>query len=162
MNKILVLLLVGCVFSLVTLTSCGDDDGPQIDPVDALTEDLTFTWNPTSVSFEGEDRTDQYTGFSLTISEGSQNGGNYSTTEVAVRDPWPNSGSWEFQNPDNITVNTTSFNIVRNDGLVISVTLSNEGNNMSMVLNNYDEDTHEGAKTAAVNGSWTFEFTRAN
>lgn len=163
MNKINFLLLTGIIIGFVGLAGCGDDSGPVINPVDAVTDRFSKIWivnltdATSTVMFGTEERTDAYADFQLTINDDNT----YSTVEISEIDPWPTTGTWQFTDPDDITdPNQNSFFITRGDGLLISVTLSN--NDEVIELNfSYDQDIHEGERMMAVDGQWKFVLVAA-
>lgn len=157
MKKLNNFLLIGIITGFTALVGCGDDNAPEIDPKQAVAERFANTWivgtDPASkVLFGSETRTDAYTAFSLTITEDNK----YTTVEVDDPDPWPNSGSWSFTNPENITSATqNSFSVTRDDGLVMNATLSNDDQTLQLTFE-FDPETHAGERIMAVTGQWTF------
>lgn len=157
MNKANYFILIGVILGITALVGCGDDNAPEIDPKEAVTERFSKTWivgtDPVSkVLFGAEDRTDAYTDFSLKITENNS----YSTVEVADPDPWPASGTWSFASPENITSATqNSFLVTRNDGLIMNATLSDNDETLTLTFE-FNPDVHEGERIMAVNGQWTF------
>ena len=110
------------LFSILII-SCGDDDDgggpPPIDPLDEQGNKLSVTWkvkDANSVTKDGA-IVDLFTNMTLTISGGSKNGGNYSTTNSDSDEIWASSGSWEFQSGD-------LNKLLRNDGVVMSISLT--------------------------------------
>ena len=110
------------LFSILII-SCGDDDDgggpPPIDPLDEQGNKLSVTWkvkDANSVTKDGA-IVDLFTNMTLTISGGSKNGGNYSTTNSDSNEIWASSGSWEFQSGD-------LNKLLRNDGVVMSISLT--------------------------------------
>ena len=78
----------------------------------------------------------------LTISGGSKNGGNYSTTNSDSDEIWASSGSWEFQSGD-------LNKLLRNDGVVMSISLTETTLRTSF-------QTSGGLK----DGNWVFDFVK--
>jgi hypothetical protein len=157
MNKLNYFLRTGIIVGLTALAGCGDDNAPEIDPKEAVTERFSNTWivgtDATSkVLFGTEPRTDAYSAFSLTITEDNT----YTTVEVDDPDPWPASGSWSFTNPENITsASQNAFSVTRDDGLIMNATLSNNDKTLQLTFE-FDPEIHAGERIMAVNGQWTF------
>ncbi|MEQ8577045.1 MAG: hypothetical protein RIB63_23455, partial [Fulvivirga sp.] len=71
--------------------------------------------------------------------------------------PFAGNGTWSFQN-EITDANPSSFNIIRNDGLVITVSsLTDTSLQLSFV---FDDGTHSSSRTEAVDGTWTFDFSK--
>ena len=133
------------LFSILII-SCGDDDDgggpPPIDPLDEQGNKLSVTWkvkDANSVTKDGA-IVDLFTNMTLTISGGSKNGGNYSTTNSDSDEIWASSGSWEFQSGD-------LNKLLRNDGVVMSISLTETTLRTSF-------QTSGGLK----DGNWVFDF----
>ena len=135
------------LFSILII-SCGDDDDgggpPPIDPLDEQGNKLSVTWkvkDANSVTKDGA-IVDLFTNMTLTISGGSKNGGNYSTTNSYSNEIWASSGSWEFQSGD-------LNKLLRNDGVVMSISLTETTLRTSF-------QTSGGLK----DGNWVFDFVK--
>ena len=135
------------LFSILII-SCGDDDDgggpPPIDPLDEQGNKLSVTWkvkDANSVTKDGA-IVDLFTNMTLTISGGSKNGGNYSTTNSDSDEIWASSGSWEFQSGD-------LNKLLRNDGVVMSISLTETTLRTSF-------HTSGGLK----DGNWVFDFVK--
>ena len=135
------------LFSILII-SCGDDDDgggpPPIDPLDEQGNKLSVTWkvkDTNSVTKDGA-IVDLFTNMTLTISGGSKNGGNYSTTNSDSDEIWASSGSWEFQSGD-------LNKLLRNDGVVMSISLTETTLRTSF-------QTSGGLK----DGNWVFDFVK--
>ena len=135
------------LFSILII-SCGDDDDgggpPPIDPLDEQGNKLSVTWkvkDANSVTKDGA-IVDLFTNMTLTISGGSTNGGNYSTTNSDSDEIWASSGSWEFQSGD-------LNKLLRNDGVVMSISLTETTLRTSF-------QTSGGLK----DGNWVFDFVK--
>ena len=135
------------LFSILII-SCGDDDDgggpPPIDPLDEQGNKLSVTWkvkDANSVTKDGA-IVALFTNMTLTISGGSKNGGNYSTTNSDSDEIWASSGSWEFQSGD-------LNKLLRNDGVVMSISLTETTLRTSF-------QTSGGLK----DGNWVFDFVK--
>ena len=135
------------LFSILII-SCGDDDDgggpPPIDPLDEQGNKLSVTWKVKDANSVTKDGTivDLFTNMTLTISGGSKNGGNYSTTNSDSDEIWASSGSWEFQSGD-------LNKLLRNDGVVMSISLTETTLRTSF-------QTSGGLK----DGNWVFDFVK--
>ena len=158
MKNLKYFLLIAITGAFTALIGCGDKNDPQVDPADAVRERISKTWvvdntkTANQVMTPAGDRTLDFTNFSLTFTEDNA----YSTTGNPERSPWPASGTWSFTNEDNLTSTVDTFSITRNDGLVISATLSSNDEQLALSFT-YDEALHDGsARVNAVDGEWTF------
>ena len=155
------------LFSLavIAMVSCGPDPDPDPTPAQLQTQKLTGeyksasskTWTVSSVLFDGiEDRTSDWTGFTLTISADPNGVNGYTTTGGVSPGPWPLSGTWSFGG----TVDNPNINLVVRDStpneLDIAVTVNDSQLTMTFT---YDDQTHLGGRTEVVNGEYAFTFT---
>lgn len=157
------LLPVVFVSLLMVINACRPDPTPDPTAAELQLEKLTGsynsssskTWTTSSVMFDGsEDRTDDWNGFSLTIStSGTLSNNSYSTAGAVSPGPWPSSGSWSFGGTeDNPNINQ----VVRNDGLEIAVNVS--GTSLTLTFT-FDDSQHSGGRVEAVNGEYIFTLT---
>ena len=130
---------------LLATIGCGSDDGGPTEE-EQQTAKLIGTWTATTVN-DGTAR-DDYDDFTITFTQST-----YSTSGGPVGDkalPFQNSGSWSFGTPVTSSISLSSqdmtYSIV-DDVLTITFT--------------YNGDGFPGnAKTANVNGDWTFVFEK--
>lgn len=162
MKSLNYLLSAAVLVFLLANASCKSDDDPGVPAADQVGAKFTATWNATSVTFGSpvQDRTSDYGDFKLTIGyTAGTNAGTYSITggpQGSGIVPFAGDGTWNFQNE--ITDVSTSFNIVRNDGLVITVSSLTDTNlQLSFV---FDDGVHSSSRTEAVDGTWTFDFSK--
>ena len=154
MKKLSNLLFALSVFALIIFVSCGKDEAPPPDPLADQAELLGRVWDVTvaNITYEGGVPDGDWTGFSLTISNASATGGNYSTgstTPQGFSDVWPSSGSWTF-NDDN------KNEILRSDDILMDVSVTSSS--LQLVF-----DVPETAgRTAGIAGTWSFRFTPRN
>ncbi len=123
---------------------------------------LSKTWSlataPNSAKLGSDDRTADFTGFTLEIT-GTYNSdspeGPYNYEVGGSRpdpSPWPASGTWEFANISS----GNEGNLVREDDVVMHYKINSSG---QLVLNvQCLACDYEGARTSEVNGDWTFTF----
>lgn len=146
------ILLLAIIF-LAVVTGCkkDDNDGPTLE--DQQKEKLTASWVVSSVSFNDNDVSSDWTGFVLTITTSTSNG--YQTANSFNEDVWPLSGTWRFQSTDT----QEGLNvIIRDDGTTIDITNVNE---TTLRLNfTYNEDGGSTSRVKNVNGDWDFQFTK--
>ncbi|MEQ9166367.1 MAG: hypothetical protein RLO12_08915, partial [Fulvivirga sp.] len=155
MKSLNYLLSAAVLVFLLANASCKSDDDPGVPAADQVGAKFTATWNATDVFFETQNRSTEYADFKLTIGYNSgTNGGTYSITggPVGVR-PFGTSGIWNFEKE--ITDVSSAFNIVRDDGLVITVS-SLTDNNLQLSFF-FDDGNNSSSRTEAVEGDWTFD-----
>ncbi|UII23273.1 hypothetical protein [Fulvivirga ligni] len=145
MKKLTFLLSAGILFMLLATIGCGSDDGGPTEE-EQQTAKLIGVWTATTVN-DGTVR-DDYDDFTITFTQST-----YSTTGGPEGDkalPFQNSGSWSLGTPVTSSISLSSqpmtYGIV-DDVLTITFT--------------YNGDGFPGnAKTANVNGDWTFVFEK--
>ena len=139
--------LVFLFFILVLFVGCNSadpDPDPVADPLDDQAALLDGTWILKDASSATKDGNvvSGFENITLTFSGGSKNGGNYSTTNSASADVWPNSGTWTFQNGD-------KNKLLRSDNVVLSISLTSTTLRTSFVVSG-------GLKE----GNWVFDFIK--
>ena len=139
--------LVFLFFILVLFIGCNSadpDPDPVADPLDDQAALLNGTWILKDASSATKDGNvvSGFENITLTFSGGSKNGGNYSTTNSASTDVWPNSGTWTFQNGD-------KNKLLRSDNVVLSISLTSTTLRTSFVVSG-------GLKE----GNWVFDFIK--
>ena len=100
------LILCSLAWVLVLLPNCGGSDP---NPQEERLNELTATWSVNSVVNDGSDVTNQYTGFSLTIT------GNKTYSTLNGGNPWPANGTFDFVNE------TTTDRVLRDDGVTLQI-----------------------------------------
>jgi len=164
MKKLSYLLSGFVLVALFVASGCGDDD-EGTPPADVVGLELAGTWTidetqTNQVTFETtEDRTDDYETFTLTLTYTvGQNSGNYTISGGPVGDrPFASTaGTWTFTN--DITDPSASFNITRNDGVVITVS------NLTATELDFNftfaSGSNSGSRVSAVDGRWSFMMGR--
>ena len=161
LNKYTLLFYVLFIFSSCDENDLGTNIGTE-DPLETRANILNGTWdleplsdklsikNVTPVTMDGKE-VQVFNDMTLTISEGSVDGGIYSTLNTYDDKVWPSSGSWTFQNKD-------KNKILRSDDISISI--------FAEVIHNYAQPkvytlrtsftTNEGTKEI----KWVFNFNR--
>ena len=111
------------------------------------------TWTVESVTFDGsENRTDEWSAFTLTISTNGSGTNNYATSNAFSPGPWPSSGSWAFGG----TTDTPNINLVVRDGnLDVAITVSETSLTLTFT---FDNQIHNGGRIDAVNGEYVFKM----
>jgi hypothetical protein len=154
MKILRVLSLLAVVAVLSTYMGC-KPKGSDPEPIaDVQFTKLAKTWKVSTVSFDGEDRTADYTGFQLVL--GGTKGTppfSYNTTARPSLSPWPASGTWEFGS-------AVETQIIRDKGIVADELAINYTVTESTLTLTFDFDG-EGyaARTNEVQGPWIFTFT---
>lgn len=149
--------------SLITVASlvlffanCGGDSGGGSAKEKTQLKKLSGIWEIVSADLDGDDRTADFTNFTLTIG-GTFNSdtpeGPYTFSVSGSRpdpSPWPASGTWTFAN-----ISGNEGNLLREDDDVpIHYKIASNGQltlNVECAACDYD-----GARTTEVNGTWTF------
>lgn len=149
--------------SLITVASlvlffanCGGDGGGGSAKEKTQLKKLSGTWEIVSADLDGDDRTADFTNFTLTIG-GTFNSdtpeGPYTFSVSGSRpdpSPWPASGTWTFAN-----ISGNEGNLLREDDDVpIHYKIASNGQltlNVECAACDYD-----GARATEVNGTWTF------
>ncbi len=164
MKKLSYLLSGFVLVALFVASGCGDDDGGT-PPADVVGQQLDGTWTidasqTNQVTFETmEDRTDDYATFTLQLNYTvGQSSGTYEIQGGPAPDrPFPAvSGTWQFTN--DITDANASFNITRDDDVVITVSELNT-NELKFDFT-FASGSNSGSRTSAVDGRWSFSMVR--
>lgn len=155
--------------SLLTIASlalffanCGGDDGNDTPKEKDQLKKLSEVWlleTPEGADLGGDDRTDDFTNFKLTMG-GSYNSdtpeGPYTYSVGGSRptpSPWPASGSWTFVNFQS----GNEGNLVRDDDVPMHYKINSTGQ-LILTVQCAECDYAGAAKLLEVNGTWTFIF----
>lgn len=151
------------IFSLVLFFSCGDDGGGA-DPRKGQLQKLSKQWSIVSADLDNSaaNETTGFTNFKLTIGgtfNSSNPEGPYTYTVSGSRptpSPWPgedegHGGEWTFVGDP---VGDSGL-ILRDDGIGMEYEIN--GSELTLTFN-FTGTGYEGARTAEVNGNWTFVF----
>lgn len=145
--------LPALIIVLISFASCDKGNPPEPSIEEAQLKLMTKTWTVSEVRFGSgnTDRTQEYTGMTLTISGTFAEGGtyNYAASGRPSLSPWPANGTWTFDtnDPENLIIRTE-------DNLPISYSVVD--NKLQLVF------TYAGSgysRISAVEGTWTFLFT---
>lgn len=145
------------VFAIIlVLSGCKKKNADPDIPEKTALAALSKTWNIVSAHLDNTDRTDDFAGFSLSISgtfNSSEPSGPYNFSVSGSRptpSPWPQSGSWSFgSNPQS--------NIIRNEIPDGTVAISYNISNGTLTLEFECQDcNYASARVDAVAGVWTF------
>jgi hypothetical protein len=150
--RVLSLMLVSAV--LLTYMGC-DGGGSTPEPIeDVQFTKLAKTWKISTVSFDGADRTADYTGFQLVL--GGTKGTppfSYTTTGRPALSPWKASGTWEFGS-------AVETQVIRDKGVVadeLAISYTVTESTLTLTFD-FDGDGYT-ARTEEVQGPWIFTFT---
>ena len=139
MKSIINFLLIGIV---AIQFSCGSDDPAVVESEEQVfLNQLSKTWQTSSVDLDGENVTGAFEGLQLTFTK---------EKTIGVINPvspiWPSAGSFE------LIKSGDTFSIDRSDGVMITVLELTE---TSLIMNfNYTA----GARVSSVSGGYTFEM----
>lgn len=148
--------------SLITVASlvlffanCGGDGGGGSAKEKTQLKKLSGIWEIVSADLDGDDRTADFTNFTLTIG-GTFNSdtpeGPYTFSVSGSRpdpSPWPASGTWTFAN-----ISGNEGNLLRDDDVPMHYRIASNGQltlEVECAACDYD-----GARATEVNGPWTF------
>lgn len=140
-NILSALFSVAAFAILISISSCGGGGGGDTTPdLSALLK--SGTWKIGTVTVDGANETDLFTGMTLTFGASS-----FSSTNA---DPvWPASGTW--------TLNAAAKTITRGDALVVNI-----GNNLSAtaltLTLDWDKTTFGGGRIGSIEGAYVFTF----
>ena len=133
-----------CLFSLLFYTCKSVDPEETIDPLDIQANLLNGTWKLKDASSAIKDGNVEstFSSLQLILYGSTKIGGNYSTTNSADINVWPNTGSWQFNNED-------PNKLLRSDSVLISISLTDSTLTSSFVVSG-------GIKA----GNWVFNFNK--
>jgi hypothetical protein len=154
--------LLALAATTLFFAGCGGDD-PGKKPEEIELGKLAKTWNIVSAALDGTNRTAEFSNFKLTIAgtfDGASPEGPYDYSVSGSRptpSPWPgaaegNDGTWTFGG----TPSTDSGLIARDDATAMTYTIS--GGQLTLNFTFNGTGYAGSAKTAQVNGNWTFIF----
>lgn len=104
---------------------------------------LSGTWKLQTVTVDGTDKTDTYTGLTLSFTASS-----YASTNGRVI--WPASGTWKFSDD-------AGTGIIRDDGLSVAINSSSLSN---LVLSLTWSKTTIGGRAESLKGAHVFTFSK--
>lgn len=150
--RVLSLVLVSA--ALLTYMGC-DGGGSTPEPIeDVQFTKLAKTWKISNVSFDGTDRTPDYTGFQLVL--GGTKGTppfSYNTSGRPALSPWKASGTWEFGS-------AVETQIIRDKGVTadeLGMTYTVTESTLQLTFT-FNRDGYT-LRTDQVKGPWVFNFT---
>ena len=140
-----IFLLTAVILLCAFFGSCGGNDGPS--PEEARLQELTATWQLGSVVNDNQDVTNQFTGFSLTVTA------NKTFSTLQGGNPWPAQGTFDF-------VNGNVSRLLRDDGVTIEVTNITE----ERLVLSFDMNTVRGGAhgSEGITGNFIFDLTKSN
>ncbi len=155
--------------SLLTIASlalffanCGGDGGEDTPEEKEQLDKLSEVWlikTPDGAELGEDDRTDDFTGFELTIGGSfdpdSPEGPYTYSVDGSMPDPspWPGSGTWEFANIQS----GNRGSLVRDDQVPMTYQINSAGQ-LILTFECFECDYNGAARFSEVNGIWTFTF----
>jgi len=142
-NQYISIILIVCLtFSSSCKKSEGDDPTPQTPQEEQKTLLINngLSWTLGTVTKDGLDVTDQFTGFKLTIGDFTY------TTVNALPSAWPASGTWSFANEAGTLVD-------RNDGVQLTVSVSTTSLKLT-----FDVTGLGSGRIKGVDGTYVFDL----
>lgn len=143
-----------CIVLLILhITACEDEEGNVLTEQEIAMQVLEGTWivdDQLGITFNNNDVSGEFNGFEINI----DNQLNYTTSGIdAGLSPWPVNGSFVFGDEIN--------QLIRNDGLVITATPSNDGSSiMFSFIFNKENDNGSGGRGEAIIGEWLFNLVQ--
>lgn len=156
MKILRVISFLAVAVALSTYMGC-KSKGSDPEPIaDVQFAKLAKTWKVSTVSFEGTDRTAEYTGFQLVLggTKGSPPFTYTATGRPSNKSPWPASGTWEFGSA--VESQIKRYNTIDDDELPIIYTVTE-----STLILTFTFPVGNGGydRTKEVQGDWIFTFT---
>ncbi|MEP6736940.1 MAG: hypothetical protein ABJA70_15555 [Chryseolinea sp.] len=138
---------------------CGGDD-PTTSEEETQLNKLKSTWTLQSVNNDGNDRTSEYPGMTLTISGTFTSGGTYNYSSTAT--DWPSVSPWKAIDTWKFKSDAVSSSVVRLIDLIeMNYLLTNSDNTLSLTFDYPDTGTgFNNGRTETVKGKWTFTFSK--
>lgn len=136
----------------IMVLGCKKSKDDEVDPEQETIDKLSFTWQSSAVTLDGDDRTADFTGFTLTITNGKQY--QAANVDALYQSVWPSSGTWDFKDSGSAIPDLTT--VIRDGSLEISIDLLTE---TEMILSfTFVTGGLEG--TTSTEGNYIFSFTR--
>jgi hypothetical protein len=161
--SLLLLVSAGAFFS-----NCGGDDDGGTSEEETQLNKLKATWELANVTYEDtpEDRFDG-ADLKLTITGNFAEGGTYNysfSTNGAQIDasPFPESGKWKFGSPLTGSIIRLDSQLGTFDDIEMGYTVTETTLTLSFESPAESSFVIGNGRTASVEGTWVFEFTKAN
>jgi len=138
-NQYISIITIICLALISGCKSESADPTPQ-DNQKTLLINNGVSWVPGSVSKDGLDVTDQFSGFKLTVGDFTY------TTVNALPSAWPASGTWSFANDSGTLVD-------RNDGVQITAAVTTSSLQLTFSVTGIG-----GGRTKGVDGEYVFNL----
>ena len=130
--------------ALMNCSSNSDDPGPELTEEEKQINRLAKTWSLGAVHYSGDEVTDRFDGFTLTMTKSKT----YSSTPERGDydfEPFKDTGSWDFKG-DNLNV------LDRNDGVVMDIVVTETSLRLIFMI------TESNGRLAGL-GEYQFEMT---
>ena len=129
---------------LMNCSSTSDDPGPELTEEEKQINLLAKTWSLGTVRYGGDDVTDRFSGFTLTMTKSKS----YSSTPDRGNydfEPFKDTGSWDFKG-DNLNV------LDRNDGVEMDILVTETSLRLNFIV------AESNGRIAAL-GEYQFDLT---
>jgi hypothetical protein len=133
------------------MMGCKKDDGPNQTEEEIQLEKLAFTWTVTSATLDGNDRTADWTGMTLTATTSKT----YSTSGSNDDNVWPSSGTWDFAGNTGAGLEVLN----RSDGVTINIDNLTE-TALDLSFTYVLAEANKEARVNSIEGNWVFKFTK--
>ncbi len=139
-NQYISILFIICLAFISGCKSDSADPTPQ-DSQKTLLINNGLSWTIGTVTKDGLDVTDQFTGFKLTVGDFTY------TTVNALASAWPASGTWSFANEAGTLVD-------RSDGVQVTVVVTTSSLKLTFSVTGLGD----GGRTKGVDGQYVFDL----
>ena len=158
------------VSAVILFSRCDGGDDPKKSEQQIQFEKLKFTWTLQEARLNNQttgNAAEEFNDASMTlvISGNFAENGKFdytwtTDTEIAAS-PWPESGKWQFGSPvTSQIIRLDSETISGEPNVDMSYALSNSDKTLSVTIDDYDGNNFVIGRTASVDGTWSFTFTR--
>lgn len=148
-TRILALMIL--VGSTVYFSSCDDGGGEEKSEKEVQIEKLVGKWKATAVTYDGDDKLDDYADFEITIAKASADALTYTISgRPAKLTPWPANGTFTFGTP-------VATQLLRDDQVTVVYAVNN--NTLQLTMENYSGTGYNG-RTETVAGDWVFSLSK--
>jgi hypothetical protein len=147
-----ILSLIILVGSTVFFAACDGGDGDDKSEKEIQIDKLVGTWTASSVTYNGDDQSSDYTTFTITIAKSSNENMSYTVSgRPTGLSPWDANGTFSFSSP-------ISSKLSRGDGVIVDYVV--DGNTLKLTLENYAGEGYEVGRVETVEGDWVFNMTK--
>ena len=144
------LLIISFLSGISLMIGCKNDEPGETEE-EIQIKKLTATWEASSVTLDGADRTADWATFRLTAT-GTLT---YSTANTGDDNVWPASGTWSFAGTTGSGLNVLN----RSDGVTVNIT-SLTDTNLDLSITFALAAPNKEGRVASIEGDWVFKMTK--